>query len=215
MIQELKQLFDYLENQTPGYQFKKLLVGQFNLKRELIRLIDQEIENARNGKKAYILLKMNGLQEREMIEKLYEASKSGVKLDLIIRGICCLKPNQSYSKNIRIIRIVDQFLEHARAFYFYNNGKELLYLSSADWMNRNLQRRIECAFPIHDTDIKNEIIHILKLQLADNVSARYLDKNLNNIPIERSENEPEVRSQIAIADFLKEKEKVNKEKESV
>ncbi|WP_321308825.1 polyphosphate kinase 1 [Marinifilum fragile] len=215
MIQELKQLFDYLENKTPGYTFNKLLVGQFNLKRELIRLIDQEIENVKNGKKGYILLKMNGLQEREMIHKLYEASEKGVKIDLILRGICCLKPEQSYSKNIRIIRIVDQFLEHARVFYFHNNGKELLYLSSADWMNRNLQRRIECAFPIHNADIKKEIIHIIKLQLADNVSARYLNCNLDNIPVERLDGEPKVRSQIAIAEFLKEKEKTLKEKESV
>ncbi|MCT4601415.1 MAG: polyphosphate kinase 1 [Marinifilum sp.] len=215
MIQEMKQLFDYLENQTPGYEFKKLLIGQFNLKSELIRLIDQEIENAKNGKKAYILLKMNGLQEREMIKKLYEASESGVKIDLILRGICCLKPDQKYSKNIRIIRIVDQFLEHARAFYFHNNGEELLYLSSADWMNRNLQRRIECAFPIHDIDIKNEIIHILKLQLADNVSARYLNGNLDNVLVKRLDGEPKVRSQIAIAEFLKDKEKAHKEKESV
>ncbi|WP_421919870.1 polyphosphate kinase 1 [Marinifilum sp.] len=211
MIQELKQLFDYLENKTPGYVFSKLLIGQFNLKKELIRLIDQEIENVKNGKEGYILLKMNGLQEREMIKKLYEASEKGVKIDLILRGICCLKPDQPYSKNIRVVRIVDQFLEHARAFYFYNNGEELLYLSSADWMNRNLQRRIECAFPIHDEDIKAEIIHILKLQLADNVSARVLNGTLDNIPVQRLDEEPEVRSQIAIAEFLKEKEKVEKE----
>ena len=215
MIQELKQLFDYLENKTPGYEFNKLLIGQFNLKSELIRLIDQEIENAKNGKEAYILLKMNGLQEREMIRKLYQASEQGVKIDLLLRGICCLKPDQKYSRNIRIIRIVDQFLEHARAFYFHNNSEELLYLSSADWMNRNLQRRIECAFPIHDLDIKKEIIHILKLQLADNVSARYLNGKLDNVPIKRLDGEPLIRSQIAIAEFLKEKEKAHKEKDSV
>lgn len=206
-IQELKQLFNYLENKTSGYQFKELLVGRFNLKSDLIRFIDQEIMNAKNGQKAYILLKMNGLQNRQMITKLYEASENGVKVDLILRGICCLKPNQVYSKNIRIIRIVDRFLEHARVFLFHNNGKELLYLSSADWMNRNLNRRIECAFPIHDSEIKQEIIHILKLQLADNTTARILNENLDHMPVPKKENEPKIRAQKAIAKFLKEKQK--------
>jgi len=134
---------------------------------------------------------------------------------LILRGICCLKPDQKYSKNIRVIRIVDQFLEHARAFYFYNEGEELLYLSSADWMNRNLQRRIECAFPITDPSIKNELIHILNIQLSDNVSARILDGKLDNIPVHRNELDTDVRSQIEIAEFLKQKESTQKEKQSV
>ncbi|MPQ46547.1 polyphosphate kinase 1 [Marinifilum sp. N1E240] len=215
IIQDLKQLFDYLENKTPGYKFNKLLIGQFNLKSELIRLIDREIENVKKGGKGYIILKMNGLQEREMIKKLYEASESGVKIDLILRGICCLKPDQKYSKNIRVIRIVDQFLEHARAFYFHNEGEELLYLSSADWMNRNLQRRIECAFPITDPSIKNELIHILNIQLSDNVSARILDGKLDNIPLKRNKHDADVRSQIEIAEFLKQKESSQKEKQSV
>lgn len=215
IIHDLTQLFDYLENKTPGYTFKKLLIGHFNLKSELIRLIDREIENVKSGNKGHIILKMNGMQEREMIQKLYEASEKGVKIDLILRGICCLKPNQKYSKNIRVIRIVDQFLEHARAFYFYNKGENQLYLSSADWMNRNLHRRIECAFPIQDLAIKKELIHILKIQLADNTSARILDAKLNNIPVSRKENEPLVRSQIKIMEYLKNKEALLKEKNSV
>ena len=215
IISELKQLFDYLENQTPGYEFNKLLVGQFNLKKELKRLIDQEIANVENGGKGYIILKMNGLQEREMIQKLYEASEKGVKIDLIIRGICCLKPDQAYTKNIRVIRIVDQFLEHARAFYFHNNGKDLLYLSSADWMNRNLHRRIECAFPIEDPKIKNELLHILDIQLRDNVSARILDQQLNNLALPQNGQEEKVRSQFAIFDYLNEKESKKKQKQSI
>jgi polyphosphate kinase len=215
IISELKQLFDYLENQTPGYEFKKLLVGQFNLKRELKRLIDQEIANVENGGKGYLILKMNGLQERDMISKLYEASEKGVKIDLLLRGICCLKPDQPYSKNIRVIRIVDQFLEHARAFYFHNNGEDLLYLSSADWMNRNLHRRIECAFPIEDPEIKQEILHILNIQLKDNVSARILDQQLNNLALTQNGEEEKVRSQFAIFDYLKEKEINKKQKQSI
>lgn len=202
VIEELKQLFDYLENQTPGYEFNKLLVGKFNLRKSLIALIDQEIDNVKNGRKGYIILKMNGLQERTMISKLYEASQKGVKIDLIVRGICCLKLNKTYAKNIRIIRIVDQFLEHARAFYFFNNGEELLYLSSADWMNRNLHRRIECAFPIHDPKIKNELIDILNIQLKDNVSARLFDAKMNNLPIPKNNNVKEIQAQHAIFDYL-------------
>lgn len=206
IISELKQLFDYLENQTAGYEFRKLLVGKFNLRIGLTALIDQEIENVKNGHKGYIILKMNGLQERDMITKLYEASEKGVKIDLIIRGICCLKPNKTYAKNIRIIRIVDQFLEHGRIFYFHNLGEELLYMSSADWMNRNLHRRIECAFPIQDKKIKKELIDILNIQLKDNVSARLLDGKLNNLPIPTNGKTKKNQSQQDIFEYLKKKE---------
>lgn len=212
IISELKQLFDYLENQTSGYKFKKLMVGKFNLRTGLTDLIDQEIENVKKGGKGHIVLKMNGLQERNMICKLYEASSSGVKIDLIIRGICCLKVNKTYAKNIRIIRIVDQYLEHARAFYFHNNGADLLYLSSADWMNRNLHRRIECAFPIQDPKIKKEVIDILKIQLKDNVSARLLDNKYNNLPIPITEKAKLIQSQIEIAQYLGNKTKERKPK---
>ncbi|BAX78544.1 polyphosphate kinase 1 [Labilibaculum antarcticum] len=205
IITELKQLFDYLENQTEGYEFRKLLVGRFNLRRSLIELIDQEIQNVKNGQKGYIILKMNGLQERDMITKLYEASEKGVKIDLIIRGICCLKPNKTYAKNIRIIRIVDQFLEHGRIFYFHNLGEKLLYLSSADWMNRNIHRRIECAFPIQDKKIKKEIIDILNIQLQDNVSARLLDGKFNNLPIPINGKTKKIQSQKEIFAYLNKK----------
>lgn len=212
IISELKQLFDYLENQTEGYQFRTLLVGKFNLRASLLNLIDREIQNVKNGNKGYILLKMNGLQERDMITKLYEASAAGVKIDLIIRGICCLKPNKTYAKNIRIIRIVDQFLEHARAFYFHNLGEELLYLSSADWMNRNLYRRIECAFPINDKKIKKELLDILNIQLKDNVSARILDAKLNNLPIQKNSKDRSIQSQPEIFNYLNKKEITKKSK---
>ncbi|MCT4614871.1 MAG: polyphosphate kinase 1 [Marinifilaceae bacterium] len=206
IIHELKLLFNFLENKQDDIDFKHLLVGQFNLKDSFISLIEREIENVKNGKKGYIIAKMNGLQERDIITKLYEASNIGVKIDLIIRGICCLKPNKTYAKNIKITRIVDKYLEHARVLYFYNNNNEEVYLSSADWMNRNLHRRIECSFPIYDKDISREIIDILKIQLRDNYSARNIDAYLRNVKIELGSDDDEIiRCQEAIYEYLKNK----------
>jgi polyphosphate kinase len=132
-------------------------------------MIQREIAFAQQNKPAHIILKMNGLQDPAMIDELYKASEAGVQIDLIVRGICCLIPGQEYSKNIRVIRIVDMLLEHSRVWYFFNNGKEEIYLSSADWMKRNLYRRIETAFPVLDKHIKQIILSILNLQLNDNV----------------------------------------------
>ena len=205
VIEELKHLFLHLEDRTHSFTFKKLLVGQFNMKDEFIALIDQEIENIRQGGTGKMVLKMNGLQDRTMISKLYEASEAGVQIDLIVRGICCLRPNEPYCKNIRLIRIVDRFLEHARVFLFYNNGQNDLYLSSADWMPRNLNRRIECAFPINNPEIKKEIMDILDLQISDNISARYPNAQLQNIRISQKPQEQKVRSQYAIYEYLKNK----------
>ena len=117
-----------------------------------MELIKQEIKIAKSGGIGYILLKMNGLQDMEMVDALYRASEAGVKVDLIIRGVCTLKPGQPYSRNIRVIRIVDRFLEHARVFVFLNNGEHKVYMGSADWMKRNLRRRVECVFPVYDPD---------------------------------------------------------------
>ena len=181
ITKELIQLFDVLESQNREVHFQNLLVAQFNMLPVLKEMIQREINWAKQGKRAYIILKMNALQDPLMIEELYKASEAGVQIDLIIRGICCLVPNQTYSKNIRIIRIVDMFLEHSRIWYFYNNGKEDLYLTSADWMKRNLYRRIETAFPVLDKRIKQTIISILNLQLNDNVKACFIDEQLNNL----------------------------------
>jgi polyphosphate kinase len=136
-----------------------------------------------------------------MIDELYEASLAGVEIDLIIRGICCLVPNQLYSKNIRITRIVDQFLEHSRIWYFYNNGKDDLYLTSADWMRRNLYRRIETAFPVWDSKIKQKILNILRIQLQDNQKACFIDEHLNNI-FKGNDKEKPVRAQGDIYNYL-------------
>jgi polyphosphate kinase len=178
---EILQLFAVLQGQKESVRFNHLLVTQFNLLPDLKACIHREIRHAKQGKKAYILLKMNSLQDQSMIDELYQAGEAGVQIDLIVRGICCLIPNQPYSKNIRITRIVDLFLEHSRIWYFYNNGKEDLYLSSADWMKRNLYRRIEVAFPVLDSSIKRQVIDILNIQLADNVKACSIDEHLHNV----------------------------------
>jgi polyphosphate kinase len=124
---------------------------------------------------------MNGLQDNSMINELYRASEAGVKIDLIIRGVSCIIPDQSYSKNISVIRVVDKFLEHSRVWYFFNDGKEDVYLTSADWMKRNLYYRIETAFPVFDKKIKHTIIKILKIQLNDNVKACIVDEKMQNV----------------------------------
>ena len=191
---DLEELFEYFENQNVVPVFRKLLVTQFNFKHELIKRIDREIELALKGEDGYILLKMNGIQNKPLINKLYQASQAGVKIDLIIRGICCIVPNQTFSKNIRIVRLVDSYLEHARLWIFGNNGKKELFLTSADWMNRNVMRRIETTFPIENEELVEEIFDIINLQLRDNVKARLINEHLGNDRIEKDGND-EIRAQ--------------------
>lgn len=204
MINDINNVFAVLEGKETEPVFRHLLVARFNMVPELIRMIQQEIEHAEQGRKGRIVLKMNGLHDSDMINELYRASESGVEIDLIVRGICCLVPNQPYSRNIRITRIVDMFLEHSRIWYFYNDGKENLYLTSADWMRRNLNRRIETAFPILVPEIKQEIIDILKIQMRDNVKACLIDEELHN-NFKWDDNPVKVRSQLAIYEYLKNK----------
>ena len=195
---------DYTSNDIPkGYHtdFKHLLVARFNMVSEIMRMIDREKEHAEQGRRGYIILKMNGLHDKQMIDALYRASEAGVEIDLLVRGICCLMPGQPYSRNIRVTRLVDMFLEHSRVWYFYNDGKEDLYLSSADWMRRNMSRRIETAFPILCPEIKREVTDILKIQLQDNVKACTIDESLNNV-FKRND-KPLVRAQQAIYEYIK------------
>jgi polyphosphate kinase len=206
LTSEVARLFTYLETlKTPTQSFEHLMVGQFNLRTGIERLIDKEISNAKAGKPAHILIKLNSIQDRPMIEKLYAASKAGVKLDLIVRGICSLVPGvKNYSENIHAISIVDRFLEHARVFIFHNEGDEKIYLSSADWMTRNLSYRVETAFPIYDPQVKADIKDYMQIQLNDNVKARILDKDLKN---ERNKGADDlaVRSQVETYYMVKRK----------
>lgn len=206
IVNDLHNLFRVLQKEIAEPKFKRLLVARFNLLPELKRRIGFEINMAKAGKKAYIILKMNALQDPAMIDELYKASEAGVRIDLIVRGICCLIPNQSYSKNIHITRIVDSFLEHARVWYFYNGGKPLLFMGSPDWMRRNLYRRIEAVTPIMDEALKKQMIDMLDIQLKDNQKAGWVDENLNNILKKNPEEEP-VRSQYAFYEYLKDKNK--------
>ncbi len=203
IIGEMHKLFEHLIRRTPC-EFKHLLVPNFNMVETYISLIDKEIQIARSGGEAYMLIKINGLEDPVMIEKLYEASEAGVRIDMLIRGICRLIPSMPYSRNIRVIRIIDRFLEHARVFYFKSGGEDRLYLGSGDWMRRNLYRRIECVFPIYNQEIKQEVLDILAIQLSDNVKARLIDKNGQNVKIER-DGKPGIRSQQAIYSYLKAK----------
>ncbi len=200
-IQEIDEVFRVLEGKPHMRDFKHLLVAQFNMVPEINRMIEREIENIKNGGEGRIILKMNSLEDKGMINALYRASEAGVKIDLIIRGICCLVPNQPYSENIKITRIVDAYLEHSRVWYFYNNGEENVYLTSADWMERNLHRRIEAAFPLFSEKLKREIIDILLIQLQDNTSAVWLNEKLENV-FKRDDNPP-VRAQRDVYEYLK------------
>ena len=203
IVNEIKDLYNHLEDQSFKPEFKHILVPKFNMVDSFLSMIDQEIKNVRKGDGGYILLKMNGLQDGEMVDALYRASEAGVKVDLIIRGVCILKTGQPYSENIRVVRIIDRYLEHARVFVFYNGGDYRIFMGSADWMKRNLRRRVECDFPIYDPEIKQEILDVLNLQLADNVKACVVDENLQNIRVDTTG--PRIRSQIATYEYFKKK----------
>ncbi len=194
---ESMRLFTYLETKIkPSKPFQHLGVGQFNLNVMLNDLIKNEIKNAEAGKKASIILKLNSLQDREIIKLLYKASQKGVRIKLIVRGICSLVPGvKGISDNITCISIIDRFLEHARVYIFRNDGKEKIFMSSADWMTRNLYHRIETIVPIYDTDHKSFIKRIIKIQLRDNQKSRIIDAKKTN---KYSHENPDlmVRSQI-------------------
>ena len=196
MGEELNSVFKYLYKKKTPKSLKNILVSQFNMVDRFVEMIEREIANAKAGKKAQIIIKLNNLQEPEMINKLYEASCAGVKIDMIVRSICCLVPGvKGLSENITVRRIVDRYLEHARIFMFHNDGEEKLYMGSADWMSRNLKNRIEVTFPVYDESLKALVKNILNLQLTDNVKAVMLNENMENIPINRL-NEKPVRAQM-------------------
>lgn len=183
ITKEVAQIFDYLEHQTlPPKPFKHLLVGQFKMRKNIHKLIQKETENALEGLPAAITLKLNSIQDPHIISLLYKASNAGVKIKMIVRGLCSLVPGYlGFSENIEVISIVDRFLEHARIYIFHNNGAEKIYLSSADWMSRNLYYRIECATPIYDPQLKQELKDFLNIQFQDNVKARIIDAAQSNV----------------------------------
>ncbi len=206
LIGEVSNVFSFLENiKPPKQEFEHLLVGKFNLRPALYRLIDNEIAAAKRKKPAKMIVKLNSLEDKGIIAKLYEASQAGVRIQLIIRGICCLVPVlKRFSEYIEAISIVDLFLEHARVFLFHNGGDEQIYLSSADWMERNLSFRIETTFPVYDPDLKSEIKTLLDLQLNDNVKARIIDRYDQN-EYRRTNTDIPVRTQLETYFYFKRK----------
>lgn len=181
LTDDVREVFRFLEGEEPAPVFSHLLVAPFYLRKAFNRLIDAEAKQAREGKPAGMILKMNSLEDDRIIERLQRAAADGVSIDLIVRGICCLVPeDDGASGRLRIRSIVDRFLEHARVYVFFHQGEERLYLSSADWMHRNLDRRVEVAFPIYDEDLRRELWEILDLQLADDTKARRIDARQQN-----------------------------------
>lgn len=203
---EVLKVFNILESNIERNLFRQIMVSPFNTRRKFIDLINVEIKNAKKGLPAKIYIKLNNLVDQKLINKLYAASKAGVKIKVIIRGICALKPGvPKLSENIQAISIVDRFLEHARTFIFHNNGNEECYISSADWMERNLDKRIEVTVPILDADIKAEIKQAFKMQWKDNQKARIVDAEQKNKYKKPVEGEEPFRSQYALYDFYEKK----------
>ncbi|MEM9075939.1 MAG: polyphosphate kinase 1 [Bacteroidota bacterium] len=206
---DLAQVFAVLERKLIAPKLKHLLVSPFTTRATFLELIENEMEHAKEGKTAKITLKMNSLEDSKMIKTLYKASEAGVEVRLLVRGFSCLVPKEEnlgeHEKPIYVTSIVDRFLEHGRIYLFENGGMEKMYIGSADWMTRNLDRRIEVLTPILDQDVFQELKDILNIQLSDNVKARILDAKDTNQKIAKQSNEPEVRSQYAIYDYLKAK----------
>jgi polyphosphate kinase len=204
IVEDMRTLFGVLKREVETPVFKRLLVARFNLLPELRRMIHHEIQLARSGKEGRIILKMNALQDEAMIDELYRASEAGVQIDLIVRGICCLIPGESFSRNIRVTRIVDSFLEHARVWYFGNGGNPKLFLGSPDWMKRNLYRRIEAVTPVTDKRLKQELTDMLELQLRADWNACWVDNQLNNV-FKRPGHEGSIRAQYEFYRYLQER----------
>jgi len=213
LTKEVTRVFSFLETvKVPTQKFKHLLVGQFNLREALEDKIDREVKNAKAGLPAKIILKMNSLQDRNMVVKLYKASRAGVKIKMIVRGICCLVPGiKGISENIEVVSIVDRFLEHSRIFVFHNNGKEEIYLSSADWMARNLSYRIETTFPVYNEEIRQEILDFLHIQLSDNVKARIIDRGQKNEYKNDEDDDMPIRAQLETYYYLRRKSEESKD----
>ncbi|EGQ8023933.1 polyphosphate kinase 1 [Vibrio vulnificus] len=204
---EVRGVFSYIMNPFQPVRFRHLVVSPRNSRSQLYRLVDNEIANAQAGKKAAITLKVNNLVDKGLISRLYEASSAGVKIRMIIRGMCSLVPGlEGLSDNIEIISIIDRFLEHPRVLVVHNDGDPQVFISSADWMERNIDNRIEVMSPVRDLRIKQRIIDILNIQFTDTVKARRIDKEMSNNYVERG-NRKKIRSQIAIYDYLKNVEK--------
>jgi polyphosphate kinase len=214
IMADVNRMFNYLEQPKTGMNYLKdckvLIPSPMIVKKEMLKLIDDEIRHARKRKPAAITLKMNSLSDEEMIQKLYEAARAGVQIKLIIRGIfCMLSEHKKFEKPVKAISIIDEYLEHARVWVFHNRGKEKVYISSADWMRRNLEHRIEATIPIWHEELKQELKDILNIQLQDNVKARWLDNELSNDYVQTTKKK--IRSQVETYNYLHKKTTIIRE----
>ncbi|MFD2588643.1 polyphosphate kinase 1 [Croceitalea marina] len=204
ILKELQKVFGFFETTYKINKYKHLIVSPHYTKNVFTKLIDNEIANAIVGKEAFIKIKMNSFTSYKMVDKLYEASRAGVKIQLIIRGICCLIPGvEGMSENIEAISVVDKFLEHPRLFIFGNDGNPKVYISSADWMTRNLDYRVEVGCPIYDEDVKQELLETFEISWNDNVKARIFSSKQDNAY--KDDDKPKVRSQFALYDYYQKK----------
>lgn len=204
ILKEVGKVFDFFETNYKVAKYKHLIVSPHYTRNALNKLINTEIKNAQEGKEASIKVKVNSLSDYKIIDKLYDASRAGVKIQLIIRGICCLIPGvKGMSENIEAISIVDKFLEHPRMFIFGNNGDSKVYISSADWMTRNIDNRVEVSCPIYDKEIKKELIDSFSIGWSDNVKARVFSSLQDNAY--RKDQLIKVRSQFAMYDYYLQK----------
>lgn len=205
---EVQHVFQMMEHSLHHHTFRYLMVSPINTRRKLMQLIQQEIGFAKAGKTARIQMKINNLVDKKLIDKLYEASNAGVEIDLIVRGVCCLVPGiKKKSERIRVISIVDRFLEHSRFMIFQNNGNPHYYLTSGDWMERNLDKRIEVGCPVYQKDIQAELQLLFDTQWRDNVKARIIDKKQLNHHVET--HEPRMHSQVWLQAYYQDKMKVS------
>lgn len=205
IAREVNELFHLIESPYNPPKFKHLLVSPFYLRDNIIKMLNREIKNAKEGKEAWALIKLNNLVDDKVVKKLYQASQAGVKIEMIVRGICVLIPGvKGLSENIKVISIVDRFLEHSRIYVFANGGKPQYYISSADWMIRNFDHRFEAATPVYDERLQKELMDILQIELKDNVKARLVNSNPVN-QYQKTGSKEKIRSQYRIYEYLKNK----------
>lgn len=203
---EVSNVFKFIERPYRRYKFNHLMVSPIESRRRLYSLIDNEIRQANAGKPAWIIAKVNNLVDHGIVNRLYAASKAGVKIRMIIRGMCSLLPGiPGISENISIISIVDRFLEHPRVFIFNSDGEEKTFISSADWMTRNIDQRIEVGCPIYNPELKRYLRDLLEIQFSDTTKARIVDKDQCNQYVKRG-NRRKIRSQIEIYNYIRERE---------
>ncbi|MFY7867972.1 MAG: RNA degradosome polyphosphate kinase, partial [Exiguobacterium sp.] len=202
LAEDATNFFNWLSGYGERPSWHQFETSPDDMKDFFLNKIDDEIKLHEKYGNGRIVAKMNSITDRSIITKLYDASSAGVKIDLIVRGICCLRPGiKGVSENIKVISIIDRYLEHSRIFYFYQNGKEDLYCSSADWMTRNMKKRIEILFPILNASHKTYIKDMMALQLVDNVKARRQRSDGRYVYVKRESNEEEIQSQIIIHQY--------------